>query len=189
MAVEVVKKYLDRRDWTRITGKKFSWTGLDLPSFRGVAGLVTITGITSPAVFRNLGVDLTVADDGYSWLCLGPEGGHWWLTAMFDERGNLFQHYFDITRRNGMEGAASWFEDMMLDVVMFPDGEIGLLDREELDAALAAGNITPEEHRLALETGEELLASAPGRAEELNEFCRCLRKKLLEKQQNEEEKV
>ena len=43
--------------------------------------------------------------------------------------------------------------------------------REELDAALAAGNITPEEHRLARETAEELLDNVPKRAKELAAFC------------------
>ncbi len=171
MSIQIETKYLDRRGWRRVTDSAFAWTALETPSLSGAAAVIHIKRITAPLVVRDLDQMVTIADDGYRWLQIAPRGHHWWLTVMYDRDLRPLQYYFDITRENVIQGADSRFEDLMLDVVLMADGTCGLMDRDELDAALAAGNITPEEHRLARETAEELLDNVPKRAKELAAFC------------------
>lgn len=171
MSIQIETKYLDRRGWQRVTDSSFAWMELHAPALDGAAGLIQIKTVTAPLAVRDLDRMVTIADDGYCWLQVAPTGQRWWLTVMYDRDLRPLQYYFDITRENFIQGADSRFEDLMLDVVLFSDGVCGLMDRDELDAALAAGNITPEEHRMACETARELLENVPRRAEELAAFC------------------
>jgi len=178
MAIEIVTKYLDRRGWPQMIEGNFAWTELDTPDLRGVAGLLHIHKVKTPLSVTDSGRAMTIADSGYDWLAVAPEGEHWWLTAMYTPQGEPVQFYFDITRNNFIRGGGSCFEDLMLDVVLLSDDTCSLMDMDELDAALRAGNITPAEHRTACKAAQELLDRLPERAGELRRFCGRLREKL-----------
>ncbi len=181
MSIQIETKTLDRRGWQRAVASDFVWTELHTPELSGVAGLIHIKKVTAPLTVVNLGRPTVIADDGYDWLSVAPEGAHWWLTTMYSPEGAPIQFYFDITRNNFIRGGGSWFEDLMLDVVLLSDGTCGLMDRDELDAALASSNITPEEHETACRAARELLEHVPERAEELRDFCRRMREELHSK--------
>ena len=54
--------------------------------------------------------------------------------------------------------------DLLLDAKIMPDGSVTVLDEDELEAALARGLITPEQHRLSRERLGALLSDiAQGR--------------------------
>ncbi len=178
MSIKIETKYLDRRGWPRVTERAFAWKELDTPELRGAAGLIRIKKVEAPLRVDNWGSPLVIVDNGYDWLSVAPAGEHWWLTAMFDRSGEPFQYYFDVTRENLIRGGQSCFEDLMLDVVL-TDGTCRLLDADELDAALAAGHITPSERQTALRTAHTLLDGLPRRAEELRDFCVRTRRELL----------
>ena len=98
-----------------------------------------------------------IAANGYQWLELVPEGGHFALTAMFHD-GTLFEQYTDITLRNEVnENGDAAFYDLLLDVVVLSDGTPSVLDREELDEALAGGIISRAEYALALQTADRVV--------------------------------
>ncbi len=181
MSIRIETKYLDRRGWQRVTESSFAWMDLHTPALDGAAGLIRIKQVTAPLAVRSLGQMVTIADDGYCWLQIAPRGRHWWLTVMYDRDRRPLQYYFDVTRENTIQGRESHFEDLMLDVVLFTDGACGLMDRDELDDALAAGNITPGEHRTACETAQELLDNVPKRVKELETFCRRTLEALLDR--------
>jgi len=65
--------------------------------------------------------------------------------------------YIDMIAAQGVgEDGIPWFDDLYLDLVVFPDGRIHVDDMDELEAALAEGDITKEQFELALRTAEEL---------------------------------
>ncbi len=100
---------------------------------------------------------LVIADSGYSWLQIAPREGRWWMTAMYDPADRPVQYYFDMTNGNVLTGGKDcWFDDLYLDLVLHVDGTLETLDRDELDAALAAGRISRAQHRMALEAEREL---------------------------------
>jgi predicted RNA-binding protein associated with RNAse of E/G family len=67
----------------------------------------------------------------------------------------------------------------MLDVVVLPDGSIQVLDRDELDQALADRFISPEQHAQALAAGDKLINWLYNSFESLVAFCDGYYKTLL----------
>lgn len=177
--MSVKTKTLRRAEWQRVMARRFAWKTLNGP-VRGVAALLAIDAVKAPLAVQSVGRRVTIVDAGYQWLQIAPEGRAWWLTVMFDPEGQITQYYFDVTLFNRISGADSTFDDLFLDVVVNPDGERELLDADELDGALAAGEITPAQHAAAWETARALLAAFPARIGELRSACERLRAELVE---------
>ncbi len=173
------RKRLGRYDWSRVLERKDSHCCWEKNGQKGEAALIQIEKVSAPAVGTFRGEPVVIADDGYSWLQIAVEGQHWWLTAMLAPNGALTQYYFDITLENHLLGSRdSWFWDLYLDVVLMPDGRLDLLDEDELDEALASGDITAEQHALAHDCAGKLMKELPERLPQLQEFCRELEKEL-----------
>lgn len=151
------KKHLDRREWYTDSQRDFACLYHRDGDFRGGIGLITFTGLREPEMVNTPDGPLCIADNGYEWLELLPEDGHYALTAMFRD-GCLFQQYIDITLRNEVrENGDGAFYDLLLDVVILEDGTPRIVDGDELEEALTAGSITREEYDLARKTAEEVV--------------------------------
>ncbi|MDO4356265.1 MAG: DUF402 domain-containing protein [Clostridia bacterium] len=152
-----VRRHIRRDDWTSFHDVTYARMRAE---FRGVEAEMQRMHIgRADAPFSVPCGDgrLVIADSGYSWLQIAPRGAHWWMTAMYDPAGRPVQYYFDVTNGNVLAGGKDcWFDDLYLDVVLHADGALETLDRDELDAALAAGKITEAQHRTALAAEREL---------------------------------
>lgn len=167
------RKYLDRREWRRVTARRQKRIRLEDAAYRGYAAALWIDAVKSPLVRTVGGRRLTLADAGYLWVQLLPDGKNWALTIMYNERRETLQFYFDITRQNTVsEDNRPCYDDLYLDVVFFPDGASLLLDEDELEDALRQGDIGEEEAALARRQARAILQG--GRIEELMELSRCL---------------
>lgn len=153
---EIRKKHLDRREWYTDADREFACLYHRDSFFHGGIGLLTFTGLAKPETVDTPEGPLCIADNGYQWLEMIPEGGHFVITAMF--RGDvLFQQYIDITLRNEVsENGDGAFYDLLLDVVILGDGTPRIVDAGELEEALSGGGITREEYELALRTADEV---------------------------------
>lgn len=171
-------RYISRKGWGRILDASSTYLKLDLPGFKAVASLMKINKVKQPLVVKAVDHDLTIVDDGYMWMQLAPEGQHWWMSVMFDRNDRIIQYYFDTTKENFPDGDRSCFIDLFLDVVALPDGQVDLLDQDELDAALEEGVISTKEYWLSVETANMLLESIPRNIDRLNRFCYELAEKL-----------
>lgn len=100
-----------------------------------------------------------IVNTGYSWLQHFPLGEHFAITTMFDEREKIIQWYIDICLRQGVtENNIPWFDDLFLDVEFTPNGDLRLLDADELNDALDTGEISKSEYDLALCESERIMA-------------------------------
>ena len=70
---------------------------------------------------------------------------------------------------------APYFIDCYLDLIIYPDGNIIVDDRDELDAALSEGDITEEQYNRALQTADKL---QNGLLKNYGEYCTFIRKML-----------
>jgi predicted RNA-binding protein associated with RNAse of E/G family len=165
-----------RKTWKRLTDRQFQMARVETEGFRGMAGLIEIRSVREPLVVKSVLSEVVIADAGYSWLQLSPDKGGWWLTVMYDANGALVQYYFDVTLRNFIaEDGEPRFVDLYLDVVMDPAGRWVLLDRDELDEALALGNITDAEHALAIARAERVVRMVDGKEPFWRALCgRCM---------------
>ncbi|MGN1019239.1 MAG: DUF402 domain-containing protein [Aristaeellaceae bacterium] len=151
------RKRLTYDSWSSITRREFVCRRVSVPGFTGMAGLLRIRGVTRPQYWHVAGKSLVVADAGMAWLSLLPEEGRCCIGAMLDRRGKPVLWYIDMIDGQGVdEDGVPWFDDLYLDLVVKPDGFIHEDDRDELDEALRTGDITPAQHRMALDTADML---------------------------------
>lgn len=144
------RKRADRADWRRVTQRRFAVTHLDGPEFTGYVALLWIDGVRAPMRDVFFGRGVTVADVGYMWLQHLPSDGHAIVTTMFDRDGQIVQWYVDIVADHGTgEDGVPWYDDLYLDVVALPTGEVAIVDGDELNAALRSGDIDEDYHEMA----------------------------------------
>ena len=153
----IKKKHLDRREWYTDAERDFVCMYCRDDAFHGGIGLITFTGLQEPEMVNTPEGSLCIADTGYQWLEIVPEGGHFAVTAMFRD-DTLFQQYIDITLRNEVdENGNAVFYDLLLDVVVLGDGTPQIVDTEELEAALSDGIIQQDVYELARRTAEQVV--------------------------------
>ena len=76
--------------------------------------------------------NVCIRNSNYKWLEFYDYKAKIKLTAMYDENNEIIQWYFDIAREIGKESEIPYEDDLYLDVVLTPEGEIILLDEQEL---------------------------------------------------------
>ena len=131
---------------------------LDAEGFHGLASMIDIiSGEEFCWDFERAG-KAPVSGGGMKWLQLIPDGKNRVVTAMYKPDGALSVCYIDIIERIEFDpdGVAA-FVDKYLDVVFTPNGEYSVLDLDELDAALASGDITKNQYDAALKEGKDIL--------------------------------
>lgn len=75
---------------------------------------------------------------------------------MFDATGQLVQTYIDICLRTGVEDGRIYWEDLFLDLIALPSGQVLLVDADELEAAREQGDVSQAEYALALAEAKQL---------------------------------
>lgn len=140
-------KDMRRSDWSRILSRQYASRPCRFRGREGRVSLLVIEEAAGPLAVQDAGEELNIVEQGYAWVQIALKDQPFWLTAMFDERGELLQIYFDITGGNRFDDPENpTFEDLYLDIVVNSRGELYVLDRDELDAALTAGVITQAQH-------------------------------------------
>lgn len=155
--VEIKLKNLDRQEWYTDSDRDFSCMYHKDDFFDGGVGLITFTGIKAPDEVDSPNGKLCIADKGYQWVELAPKNGNYVITSMFHD-DKIFQHYIDITLRNevSLDGNTRFY-DLLLDIVCSENGDLNIVDSDELDEALTTGVISQDQYDLAKETADEVI--------------------------------
>ena len=93
-------KYIDKRHWRRLLERDYIEVKVNNNRFKGIIGLVTMKKVREPLEVTVVGQNIIVADDNYQWLQILPEKKRYSITAMFDDKGNPLEYYFDINIKN-----------------------------------------------------------------------------------------
>ncbi len=144
--------------WWRVLARRYTVARADGAhgGYAGVISLYSFQRVAEPLWKPLAGQPALLADDGFAWLQFYPahtgmiEMEAYSVTAMIAPDGAIAQWYIDICAGIGLtpEGIP-WHDDLYLDLVTTGRGDVEVLDERELDEALAAGAITPEEHQAA----------------------------------------
>ena len=168
-----------RSDWHRILERRYKASSCSFQGMEGVVSLLQIEKVTAPLTVPYGDEQVLIADAGYSWLQIAFKEQFFWATVMYDDAGKFLQAYFDITGGNTFEDMDNpKFQDMYLDLVLLNDGQILVLDRDELEEALEQRKITGEEYENTVKAGEELYLFLQENQEVFLGFCREWREKL-----------
>jgi len=144
------RKFSDRANWRRITSKSYQSLYLTGDEFTGYVTLYLIHQLRDPLWKEYNGTRLCLADNGYSWLQHFPKNEHYVVTTMFDAKQHVVQWYIDICKSQGVtDQGVPWFDDLFLDIIVLPSGEVFLLDEDELLEAYEQGAISNDDYRMA----------------------------------------
>ena len=167
----IKKRFISRPDWKRILTREYSEKIVSLGDMRAAVGVLRLGEVSEPFRADVCGRTMILADRGYTWVELLPDGRNWCMTAMYDPSGSMLQFYFDVTKRNVTDAPAHFF-DLFLDVTVDPDGRAKLLDADELVEALTEGIISRAEYDLAQNEADAILAAFPAQTKRLDRICR-----------------
>jgi len=142
----------------------------------GYAALIEIHEVSHPYMVGEEGAEVCIADGGYSELTFLPYNENWQLTAIYDERGDIVEWYFDITCKNAVdEDGHPYCDDLYLDAVLMPDGRILVLDEDELMDAINSGSVSQEDFDMAHRTLKRLIDEKVTSVEYMEKFCERLK--------------
>ncbi|MBN8191807.1 DUF402 domain-containing protein [Bacillus sp. NTK074B] len=151
------RKFGNRADWKRVTERKYAQTRLNTKEFQGCITLLNTVKVKEPLTTRYGDKDIYIVDNGYMWLQHFPRGKHHSLTTMFDASGEIVQWYIDVCLENGVDDGVPWMDDLFLDIVVLPSGEILLLDEGELEQSFENRQITVSMYNVALRESREIM--------------------------------
>ena len=150
------RKYGDRSEWKRISKRKYAQSYLDTKEFKGYITLLHTIEVTKPLSARYGENDICICDDGYMWLQQFPIDKKHSVTTMFDTKGNIVQWYIDICLKNGLDRHIPWMDDLFLDIILLPSGEVIQKDADELEEAYLNGIIDKSLYILAWEEANNI---------------------------------
>src|SRR5882724_4554189 len=154
------QKPADRRNWQRVTKSRFAQISLDVGEFRGYATLLCIDEVREPLWITCFGRRLCLADKGYTWMQHFPTGAHYAITTFFDPHDEIVAWYIDICNRHYLDGQGRIrYEDLYLDLNVSFDGEVELLDADELDEALRLNQVSSVEYEVAWREASGLMTA------------------------------
>lgn len=101
---------------------------------------------------------LCVMDDGYYVVEVVPKNENYAMRLFLDNNKKPLEYYFDICKDNGVDSLSlsPCYNDLYLDIKVL-DGEINILDKDELDEALEQKDITEEDYQLTMKIKDKLL--------------------------------
>lgn len=153
-------KRADRPGWPRLRARRFVCQRIGDEHLSGYVTLLRMVEVAEPLWVTHHEQRVCIADAGYSWLQIFPEGASHTHTTMFDAEGQPVQDYIDLVAEQGVaEDGVPWYDDLYLDITWIPESAPLLLDQEELEAAHAIGAITQEQYDLARGEAARLLVA------------------------------
>ena len=152
------RKYLGRYDKDFIKSIDSKIVRTDDIGISGHASLVKIQEVHRPYMVGEKGLEICIANNGYSELTFLPDNENWQLTAIYDNKNCIVEWYFDITRKNSVdENGVPYCDDLYLDAALMPDGRILVFDEDEIKSALVGGNISQKDFDMAYDLLQQLI--------------------------------
>lgn len=166
------RKRLDRDTWGFF---KFPYRQMELNGgdFKGLVCLIELAGEGDTYWGFEKAGQTKVTGRGMVWLQLAPAGTERLITIMFapalrdpaeEDRAEyppfrVSAWYVDVIERIEYdEDGVAAYVDKYLDVIATPAGDLFVDDRDELDAALASGDITRGQYDAALREADRILS-------------------------------
>ena len=144
-------------EWKCITSKGLHGKRIDSELLTGYVGLIEIHEVSEVQTWKFNDEDIIVCDKGLKWLSILPKDDFYCVTAMINEKEKILLWYIDMIAEQGIDiDGVPYFDDLYLDLVVYPDGTIIFDDMDELEEALIRRYITQEQFNLAIETSDKL---------------------------------
>ena len=124
---------------------------LDNDIFKGYVCLLKFHNVEKPLIVYNGKDNICIKDNGYEYIEIYPDDCKYVITVIYDNKKNLIEWYFDISKKIGVENEIPYEDDLYLDMVITPDGNKFVIDEDELSEARNSGLITDDDVNSAYE--------------------------------------
>ena len=164
------RKRFDREGWLGILRKHYKQVIIDNAevNFYGIAGVLYFDEVSRATFWGKR----KVIDVKMKWLHIMPYNENYLITAMIDEENNVVLWYIDIIAGHGYaDDGVAWFDDLYLDLVLYPNGKYKIQDMDELKEALAIKDITKSQYDTALGAMSELRHSVTRDVAAFTAYC------------------
>lgn len=145
--------------------------------FVGDVALIKFNKMNKPYMIEN--IHLCMANDNYKWLEFYDYNKKYMLTAMYNKDNEIIEWYFDIARKIGKEKGMPYEDDLYLDVVLTPKGDIKLLDEDELKDAFDRFEVNKSDYEMAYNEAKQLMNRLQNNKHTLKEFTDKYLKEML----------
>ena len=145
-----------KRRYAFNTNDNYKLLKIDETFFKGYACFLKLKNVDNPLIVYNGIENICIKDNDYEWIEVYPTNEKYAITIMYDNKGNLIEWYFDISKKIGIENGIPYEDDLYLDLVIMPNGERIVIDEDELLNAKENGDITQEDVKLAYEILKKL---------------------------------
>lgn len=137
--------------------KRFCQQRVDNTIFHGMVRLICMDKVKEPIRWNFQNENILVGDDGMKWLALLPDKEYYVISALIDQKDEIILWYIDMIADSGLdEDGIVYYNDLYLDLIVYPDGKICTDDMDELKEAFMQKDISEELFQLALSTSEKL---------------------------------
>ena len=82
------------------------------PFFDGYACFLKWQNIEKPLIINNGEKETCIKDNDYEWIEVYPTNDKYAITIMYDDKGNLIEWYFDISKNIGIENDVPYEDDL-----------------------------------------------------------------------------
>ena len=165
--ISLRKRYVDRHVGGRATKTDFKNISVHDENFSGDIYFYNFLKVQDKILIPN---GKTIIDNNCKWLEFYDYSSRFKLTAIYDENDEIVEWYFDIARIIGKENGIPYEDDMYLDVVVTPSGEIILLDEDEFEEAYNRREMTKQEYEEAYNIAYDLINKLTGKHMELKAY-------------------
>lgn len=158
---------------------EYSQIRVDDEFFNGYVCLVKIKNVDKPWIIHDDDYTGCILDENYEWLEIYPDNEKYAITVMYDDKKNLVEWYFDMTKENGIENNIPYIDDLYLDLVIRSNGNYIVLDEDELKEALDTHDITNDDYNMAYDTLEKLKSEYVNDVDKLKDLTNKLYSKFI----------
>jgi predicted RNA-binding protein associated with RNAse of E/G family len=173
------RKYLGKPHEDYIKSSCSKIIKIDDESIKGYFSYLKIIEVNRPFIVGLKDNEICLYDKGYSEINYLPDNENWQLYGIYDNHGKIIEWYFDVTKKNTVDNEGNpYCDDLFLDIVLLPNGQIIILDEDELQNAYDEGIITYNEYNLAYKVKNKLINDGIVNVNYLEKLCNRLLEKL-----------
>lgn len=115
---------------------------------------------------------IPVSAKGMIWLTLIPDDRKRCIGAYIKPDRRVSVWYVDVIEETGIdEDGIAYYIDKYLDVILTPQGDVIVQDRDELDAAYKSGELSDAQYEEAIKEGELIIKELAADIGKTEEYC------------------
>ena len=186
----MIKKRLDRDSKWFFQGFPYYQMRMDTDDFHGLVSVIEL--VDGNYIFWEMpkAGRTPVCGQGMLWLQLIPDHQHRAITAKFLPKSRIVDGkaytksvsiwYVDVIDSWGLdEDQVAYYNDLYLDVEFDMEGDVLVVDRDELEAARHTGELTEKQYQTALAEGEAIVADLCADVAKTQRWCEGILEKAM----------